>query len=161
MSRVLKVYGSGVILATLLIFGGAGASAQTAPGVTEKEILIGSCSALEGPSHYLGTQQVTGAKAYLDMVNEAGGVEGRKLRLVTSDDSYDPAKTQECFDKLLSQKVFAMGFFVGTPTAVKYLPLAESNKIPLVGLFTGAQTLYTPLRHWVINVRASYFDETR
>jgi len=39
--------------------------------------------------------------------------------------------------------------------------MAESNKIPLVGLFTGAQTLYQPLRHWVINVRASYFDETR
>jgi ABC-type branched-subunit amino acid transport system substrate-binding protein len=62
---------------------------------------------------------------------------------------------------MMSEKVFALGFFVGTPTAMKYLPLAESNKIPLVGLFTGAQTLYQPLRHWVINVRASYFDETR
>jgi hypothetical protein len=39
--------------------------------------------------------------------------------------------------------------------------MAESNKIPLVGLFTGAQTLYAPLHHWVVNVRASYFDETR
>src|SRR5437667_12818722 len=39
--------------------------------------------------------------------------------------------------------------------------MAESNKIPLVGLFTGAQTLYVPLRHWIVNVRASYFDETR
>ena len=44
---------------------------------------------------------------------------------------------------------------------MKYVPLAEANRVPLVGLFTGAQTLYTPLRHWVINVRASYFDETR
>ena len=52
-------------------------------------------------------------------------------------------------------------FFVGTPTAVKYVPLAEKHQITLVGLFTGVQTLYTPLRHWVINVRASYFDETR
>jgi branched-chain amino acid transport system substrate-binding protein len=134
---------------------------QTAPGVTDNEILIGSCSALEGPSKFLGTETVAGAKAYFDTVNEAGGVEGRKLRLVVSDDSYDPAKTQACFDKMMSEKVFALGFFVGTPTAVKYLPLAESNKIPLVGLFTGAQTLYQPLRHWVINVRASYFDETR
>jgi len=57
--------------------------------------------------------------------------------------------------------VFALGFFVGTPTAVKYVPLAETNKIPLVGLFTGAQVLYTPLRHWVITVRAGYADETR
>jgi branched-chain amino acid transport system substrate-binding protein len=134
---------------------------QTAPGVTEKEILIGSCAALEGPSSFLGRETVAGAEAYFAMVNEEGGVNGRKLRLISSDDSYDPAKTQACWDKLMAQKVFAMGFFVGTPTAVKYVPLAESNKIPLIGLFTGAQTLYTPLRHWVINVRASYADETQ
>jgi branched-chain amino acid transport system substrate-binding protein len=54
-----------------------------------------------------------------------------------------------------------MGFFVGTPTAVKYVPMAENSKIPLIGLFTGAQTLYTPMRHWVVNVRASYNDEAR
>jgi branched-chain amino acid transport system substrate-binding protein len=134
--------------------------AQT-PGITESEILIGSCSALEGPSHFLGQQTVTGAKAYFSLTNDEGGVNGRKLKLVSVDDSYDPAKTQACFDHLMSEKVFALGFFVGTPTAVKYVPLAEATKIPLIGLFTGAQTLYTPLRHWVINVRASYFDETR
>jgi branched-chain amino acid transport system substrate-binding protein len=135
--------------------------AQNTPGVTDKEIVIGSCSALEGPSHFLGTETVAGAKAYFAMINDAGGVDGRKLKLLAYDDSYDPAKTEACFNRLLEQKVFALGFFVGTPTAVKYLPMAESNKIPLVGLFTGAQTLYVPLRHWVINVRASYFDETR
>ncbi len=135
--------------------------AQSTPGVTDKEILIGSCSALEGPSHFLGTETVTGAKAYFGMINDAGGVEGRKLKLLTYDDSYDPAKTEACFNRLMEQKVFALAFFVGTPTAVKYIPMADSNKIPLVGLFTGAQTLYMPLRHWVVNVRASYFDETR
>jgi len=135
--------------------------AQGAPGVTEKEILIGSCSALEGPSHFLGTETVNGAKAYFSMINDTGGVDGRKLRLISYDDSYDPAKTEACFNKLMDQKIFALGFFVGTPTAVKYVPMAETNKIPLVGLFTGAQTLYVPMRHWVVNVRASYFDETR
>jgi branched-chain amino acid transport system substrate-binding protein len=151
------------ILLGAAFFGGAlaGAQAQSAPGVTDKEIVIGSCSALEGPSHFLGTETVAGATAYFDLINESGGVEGRKLRLVAYDDSYDPLKTESCFERLINQHVFALGFFVGTPTAVKYLPLAESNKIPLVGLFTGAQTLYTPLRHWVINVRASYLDETR
>ena len=140
---------------------GAPLEAQNTPGVTENEILIGSCSALEGPSHFLGTETVTGAKAYFAMINDAGGVDGRKLKLISYDDSYDPAKTEACFNRLMEQKVFALGFFVGTPTAVKYVPMAESNKIPLVGLFTGAQTLYAPLRHWVVNVRASYFDETR
>jgi branched-chain amino acid transport system substrate-binding protein len=135
--------------------------AQNTTGVTDNEILIGSCSALEGPSHFLGTETVAGAKAYFAMVNDAGGVDGRKLRFIAYDDSYDPAKTEACFNHLMEQKVFALGLFVGTPTAVKYVPMAESNKIPLVGLFTGAQTLYAPMRHWIVNVRASYFDETR
>ncbi len=137
------------------------ASAQTTPGVSDSEVLIGSCSALEGPSHFLGVETVTGAKAYFNLINDEGGVNGRKLKLISADDSYDAAKTQACFDHLMSEKVFALGFFVGTPTAVKYVPMAESAKIPLVGLFTGAQTLYVPLRHWIVNVRASYFDETR
>ena len=151
----------GLSLLCACVFGLAPARGQGTPGVTEKEILIGSCSALEGPSHFLGTETVNGAKAYFAMINDAGGVDGRKLKLVSYDDSYDPAKTQACFDRLMEQKVFALGFFVGTPTAVKYVPMAESGKIPLIGLFTGAQTLYAPLRHWVVNVRASYFDETR
>jgi len=145
----------------LVCFFAVSTQAQNTIGVTDKEILIGSCSALEGPSHFLGTETVTGAKAYFAMVNDAGGVDGRKLKLIAYDDSYDPTKTEACFNHLMEQKVFALGFFVGTPTAVKYIPMAESNKIPVVGLFTGAQTLYAPLRHWVVNVRASYFDETR
>src|SRR5580692_11923180 len=152
----------GLCLVCILIAGAAlPAHGQSAPGVSENEILIGSCSALEGPSHFLGVETVTGAKAYFHLINEEGGVNERKLKLISADDSYEPAKTQACFDHLMSEKVFAFGFFVGTPTAVKYVPMAEGAKIPLVGLFTGAQTLYVPLRHWVINVRASYFDETR
>jgi len=135
--------------------------AQNTTGVTDREIVIGSCSALEGPSHFLGTETVTGAKAYFAMINDAGGVDGRQTKLITYDDRYDPAKTEACFNRLMEQNVFALAFFVGTPTAVKYIPMAESNKTPLVGLFTGAQTLYVPLRHWIVNVRASYFDETR
>jgi ABC-type branched-subunit amino acid transport system substrate-binding protein len=54
-----------------------------------------------------------------------------------------------------------LGFFVGTPTAKVYVPMAQEEKIPVVGLFTGAQMLYEPLKHEIINVRASYYDETR
>ncbi len=149
------------LFSSLFIAMASPAFGQSSPGVSENEILIGSCSALEGPSHFLGVETVTGAKAYFNLSNDEGGVNGRKLKLISADDSYDPEKTQACFDHLMSEKVFALGFFVGTPTAVKYVPMAESAKIPVVGLFTGAQTLYVPLRHWVVNVRASYFDETR
>ena len=150
------------IAASLFLFGTAlSARAQNPPGVTDKAIVIGSCSALEGPSHSLGIETVNGANAYFSLINEEGGVNGRKLKLIAYDDSYDPAKTETCFNRLMSDNVFALGFFVGTPTAVKYVPLAEAAKIPVIGLFTGAQTLYVPLRRWIVNVRASYFDETR
>lgn len=137
------------------------AAAAETPGVTENSILIGSCSALDGPAHVLGRQTVLGASAYLHMVNDEGGVFGRKVQLQAFDDSYDPEKAPACFKRMMKEGVFALGFFVGTPTAKVYVPLAQEEKIPVVGLFTGAQMLYEPLKHEVINVRASYYDETR
>ncbi len=150
-----------LLLVCLGVLGLLDARAQSVAGVTEKEIVIGSCAALEGPSQFLGRETVSGAEAYFRLVNEEGGINGRKLKLVSFNDDYDPEKAPGCWDKLMQAKPFALGFFVGTPTALKYVPLAEKNQIPMVGLFTGAQTLYAPLRHWVINVRASYYDETR
>jgi len=136
------------------------ASAET-PGVTDSSILVGSCSALDGPAHFLGRQTVLGASAYLHMINDEGGVFGRRIQLQAFDDSYDPDRAAACFKRMTKEGVFALGFFVGTPTAKVYVPLAQEEKIPVVGLFTGAQLLYEPLKHEIINVRASYYDETR
>lgn len=132
-----------------------------APGVSDNSILVGSCSALDGPARFLGNQTVLGASAYLHYVNDQGGVFGRKVQLLAFDDGYDPDKAPACFHRMTKEGVFSLGFFVGTPTAAKYVPLAEEEKIPVVGLFTGAQMLYEPLKHYIINVRASYYDETR
>jgi ABC-type branched-subunit amino acid transport system substrate-binding protein len=128
-------------------------------GVEKNQILIGSCAALDGPARFLGLQTITGATAYLNHVNAEGGVYGRKIQLLAFDDGYEPAKAETCFNRLLKENVFAAGFFVGTPTAAKYVPKAEENKLPVIGLFTGAQLLYAPLKHYVVNVRASYQDE--
>ena len=102
-----------------------------------------------------------GATAYLHNVNDEGGVFGRKIQLLAFDDGYDPDKAPACFKRMTKEGVFSLGFFVGTPTAKVYVPMAQDDKIPVVGLFTGAQLLYEPLKHYVINVRASYYDETR
>lgn len=136
------------------------ASGQIA-GVTDTSVLIGSCSALDGPAHFLGRQTVLGASAYLHMINDEGGIHGRKIQLQAFDDSYDPDRAPACFKRMTKEGVFALGFFVGTPTAKVYVPLAQEEKIPVLGLFTGAQLLYEPLKHEIINVRASYYDETR
>jgi len=135
--------------------------AQSPSGVTSTSIRIGSCSALTGPVSFLGIQTQLGALAYFHIVNDAGGIHGRKIELKSRDDGYDPAMAPGCFNSLIKDDVFAMGFFVGTPTAAKYIPMAESAKVPVVGLFTGAQMLYEPFKHNIVNVRASYFDEAR
>ena len=150
----------GIVLALLTSALAIYAVAET-PGITDNSILIGSCSALDGPAHFLGRQTVLGASAYLHMINDDGGVFGRKIQLQAFDDSYDPDRAPACFKRMTKEGVFALGFFVGTPTAKVYVPLAQEEKIPVVGLFTGAQLLYEPLKHEIINVRASYYDETR
>ena len=150
------------VLGVLAITCAAGAQpAKKIPGVTNNQILIGSCSALDGPAKFLGTQTIVGATTYLNHVNAEGGVDGRKIQLLAFDDGYEPANAENCFKRLMKENVFAAGFFVGTPTAAKYVPMAEANKVPVVGLFTGAELLYSPLKHYVLNVRASYYDETR
>src|SRR5260370_6572282 len=138
------VLGLGVLFGCLFTIS-TPTQAQSTPGVTDKEILIGSCWALEGPSHFRGTETVTGAKAYFAMINDAGGVDGRKLKLISYDDSYDPAKTEASFNRLMEQKVFRLGFFVGTTTAGKYIPMSDTNNMPLIEVFTRSQTLYVPL----------------
>jgi ABC-type branched-subunit amino acid transport system substrate-binding protein len=65
-------------------------------------------------------------------------------------------------NQLIQQdRVFALGFFVGTPTGAKIVPMAEAQKVPALGFFTGAEILRAPLRKHVFHVRASYYDEAR
>ncbi len=144
----------------MLALGLLTAGAET-PGITDNSVLIGSCSALDGPARFLGNQTVLGATTYLHSINDEGGVFGRKVQLLAFDDGYDPDKAPACFKRMTKEGVFALGFFVGTPTAKVYVPMAQEERIPVVGLFTGAQMLYEPLKHYVVNVRASYYDETR
>jgi hypothetical protein len=85
----------GAISVTLcaLLAACSAAKAQSATG--DREVVIGSCAALEGPSSFLGRETVVGAEAYFRFVNGEGGMNRRKLRLVSADDSYDPAKTED------------------------------------------------------------------
>jgi len=130
-------------------------------GVTDTEILIGSSLALEGHAGYLGTQTLRGALSYLNFINEQGGVHGRKIRVIAYDDGYDPPRCVFNTQKLINEdKVFALFNYVGTPTSVKIIPIVEEAKIPLLGLFTGANILREPFKRYIINVRASYYQET-
>jgi branched-chain amino acid transport system substrate-binding protein len=131
------------------------------PGVTADKILLGQAAVFTGPASQLGIQMRNGVKSYLDFVNEKGGVHGRKLELVTEDDGYDPAKAPSASQALIEKhKVFALLGYVGTPTGVAHLKVTTAAKVPLVGMFTGAEVLREPMNRYVFHVRASYYDET-
>jgi branched-chain amino acid transport system substrate-binding protein len=136
------------------------AFAQT-PGVTSDRIVLGQAAVFSGPAAQLGIQMRNGIKAYFDYVNEKGGVHGRKLELVTEDDRYEASVAPSASKKLIEQhRVFALLGYVGTPTGVVHLPVVTQAKVPLVGMFTGAEALRVPHNRYVFHVRASYYDET-
>jgi branched-chain amino acid transport system substrate-binding protein len=136
-------------------------SLSFAQGVTNDKILLGQAAVFSGPAAQLGIQMRNGIQAYFAFVNEKGGVNGRKLELVTEDDQYESKVAPTASKKLIEQhKVFALLGYVGTPTGVAHLPVVTQAKVPLVGMFTGAEVLRAPMSRYVFHVRASYYDET-
>jgi branched-chain amino acid transport system substrate-binding protein len=129
-------------------------------GVSADTILFGQAAALEGPSAALGQGMRHGILAAFEEVNAKGGVHGRKLKLVSRDDGYDPDRSAAQTVKLLDEdKVFALIGAVGTPTAIATVPIASSRNVPFIGPFSGAEFLRKPELHNVVNIRASYSAE--
>jgi branched-chain amino acid transport system substrate-binding protein len=129
-------------------------------GVTATEILIGSSCALTGHASFLGKNYIHGAQTYTNYINDKGGILGRKIRLIVYDDGYDPPRCVFNTQKLINEdKAFGLFCYVGTPTSVEIIPMVEQAKIPLLGLFSGANQLRNPFRKYIFNVRASYYQE--
>ena len=145
-----------------LVFGMVLTSAALAEtGVTDKQVLVGQFAAFTGPAAQLGERLKVGIEAYFRSVNAQGGVNGRLLKLVTRDDGYEPEKSKQAVKALIDEdKVFALIGSVGTPTGIAAVPILTEAKVPLVGMFTGAEALRQPFNRQVFHVRGSYFDET-
>ena len=147
-----------VALATLLP---ASIPASAKDGVSADSIVFGQATALEGPASALGRGMKAGLEAAFAEINKAGGIKGRKLELKSIDDGYEPTKSIEAVKKLLEgDKVFAIAGAVGTPTAAATQPIATAAGAPFIGAFTGAEFLREPYKPLVMNIRASYFQET-
>jgi ABC-type branched-subunit amino acid transport system substrate-binding protein len=130
-------------------------------GVSANRIVLGQAAVFSGPAAQLGIQMRNGIKAYFDSVNERGGVHGRRLELISEDDRYEPSVAPSASKKLIEEhKVFALLGYVGTPTGAAHLPVTTQARVPLVGMFTGAEILRVPFNRYVFHVRASYYDET-
>ena len=147
-----------VVIASLLV---TGISAFAEEGVSADKIVFGQATALEGPASALGQGMKIGLEAAFAEINRAGGIKGRKLELKSVDDGYEPTKSIGVVKKLLEEdKVFAIAGAVGTPTSAATQPIVTAAGAPFIGAFTGAEFLREPYKPLVMNIRASYFQET-
>jgi ABC-type branched-subunit amino acid transport system substrate-binding protein len=142
---------------------GQPALTATAPGVTANDITLGISAPFSGPAKELGHGMQVGIETYFRHVNESeGGIHGRKLKLLSLDDGYEPKRCAEAMREMIDKRpAFAFIGNVGTPTAEVALPIVLSEKRILFGPFTGAGLLrLDPPDRYVFNYRASYAEET-
>jgi len=153
-----------ILLASLLALGLSQAHAEV--GVTDSSITLGMSAPFTGPNGLYGMQMREAMLAHFDQVNKSGGVNGRKVELVTIDDGYETERTLANTKALIQDKqVFAlMGYYGSTPTTEAMNKVFGPAKVPLVGTISGAGTLReppasNPNSRYMFNIRASYADE--
>jgi len=131
-------------------------------GVTDKEIRFGIVAPFSGSARELGRQMKLGIDTAFNRINDAGGVNGRMLRLLAADDGYEPSRTLDAMKQLYDKdQVFGFVGNVGTPTAAVAIPYALERRALFFGAFTGSNILRNdPPDRYVFNYRASYAEET-
>jgi branched-chain amino acid transport system substrate-binding protein len=154
---------TGLSAAGLILAGGlAFAAGQYGPGVTDTEIKLGSTMPYSGPASSYGTIGKSEA-AYFAMVNDQGGVNGRKIDFIVRDDAYSPPKTVEDIRELVEQDhVLATFNTLGTPPNSAIVGYMNDSKVPQLFVASGAAKWDDPKHHpWTIGWQPSYQIEAR
>lgn len=136
-------------------------SSTLSAGVSAERVLFGQSAAFSGPAQELGTNMRLGILAAFHEVNERGGVHGRMLELASLDDAYEPEAAVTNTLRLIEEEgVFALIGEVGTPTSRSATPVAADSGVPFIAPFTGAEFLRDDDWKNIVNLRASYYQET-
>ncbi|HWS75720.1 MAG TPA: ABC transporter substrate-binding protein, partial [Quisquiliibacterium sp.] len=133
------------------------------PGVTATEIRIGQTTALSGPAAAYAAAAIV-FKNYLQMINERGGINGRKLTVLQLDDGYSPPKTVEATRKLVEQEeVLLMAATTGTPTSLSVRAYLNQKKVPQLFVGSGAATWTDEIQKypWSLGFQPQFTDEGR
>src|SRR5262249_49375191 len=124
---------------TLAAVGPQPLPAPAVRGVTDTEIRFGIAAPFSGSARELGRQMKLGIDTAFGMINAAGGINGRQLRLIAADDGYEPTRTTDAMKQLFEKdKIFGIVGNVGTPTATVALPYTLQQRSLFFGAFTGA-----------------------
>lgn len=150
-----------------LVAGGAAQAQFKTQGVTDTEIVIGTHMDVSGPLKSWGVPSTNGMKLAVEQINAAGGVNGRKLRLVAEDDGYDPKKAVLATQKLIEKdKIFAMVSPMGSATTLAPLPIVQEAGILHLFPITSAEFTFKmepgkPLERLKFNIFLPYYDNMR
>jgi branched-chain amino acid transport system substrate-binding protein len=158
MNSPCKTLGTATLLA-LTVLAAAGCGNKT-PGVTATEIKIGHINPYSGPASAYATIGRTDA-AYIKMINEAGGINGRRIKFITYDDGYSPPKTVEQARKLVEQDEVLLIFnSLGTPTNSAIHKYMNGKKVPHLLVATGATKWGDPKNYpWTMGWQPNYQTE--
>ncbi len=155
MNKQLPLIGAALLLAT------SGAWAQS-QGVSKDEILVGSIQDLSGPLAGFGKQIRLGMNLRVDEINEQGGVNGRKLKLLVEDSGYDPKRAVLAAQKLVNQdKIFAMLGHLGTAQNMAAMPVQFQKNVINFFPVTAAREMYEPFHKLKYSFAATYYDQMR
>lgn len=156
------MFGSLRVLIVGLISAGFFCQVYAEDGVTDTKILIGQTIGLTGTIAAPVKEMNEGANAYITSVNSRGGVNGRKIELLTLDDKFDAKQAAANAETLVKKEhVFALFQNRGTPLTEAMLPMLAANKVPLIAPSTGATIFHSPVNPLIFNVRAKYQDEVK
>ncbi len=140
----------------------AGSARAETPGVTDTEIKIGQTMPYSGPASAYGVIGKADT-AYFKMINDMGGINGRKINLISLDDGYSPPKTVEQVRRLVEEEKVAFLFnTLGTPPNLAIRQYLNDNKIPQLFVATGAATFSDPKHFpWTMGWQPNYQTEAK
>lgn len=148
-----------IALATLAFSANAWCAQQ---GVSDTEIVLGSIQDLSGPLAGFGKQDRLGMMLAVDEINEQGGINGRKIRLIVEDSGYDPKKAVLAAQKLVNQdKIFMMMGHIGTAQNMAAMPVQFEKNVINFFPVTAAREMYEPFHRLKYSFAATYFDQMR
>ena len=149
------------LIAAAMALAAGSATAQT-QGVSKNEIVIGSIQDLSGPLAGFGKQVRLGMMLRVDEVNEQGGINGRKVKLLIEDSGYDPRRAVLAAQKLVNQdKIFAMVAHIGTAQNMAAMPVQFQKNVVNFFPVTAAREMYEPFHKLKYSFAATYFDQMR
>ena len=129
------------------------------PGVSDDEIKIGDVNIMTGPAAFVGKGVALGSKIAAAEINANGGVNGRKITVITEDDGYVPSRSFQSLTKLIEvDEIFALNGTSGTANVLAMMPLITENNLPTVVTTAPAELVYTPVRPSVFTIGAKYED---